>query len=520
MEIHHPEVVFTHLAIQAVALCVLLFFVVKWWIGHKTMPFFIRESTGKGKRNGWTWLLVACVLAAFVGLFVLISQAWLQVDDWWLVGIQTWQKRISGTGASLLFWNSRSGEFLIHLTGMSPERWEPRILNSLVVALAPLMLFRLCRTKKQRIDSWCGVLFYIFSFSLLMMNAHWKTYFHYANCANYVYPCVAALCLLGYYRPDAQDSPPSHLCCLWLFVLGCFCGGGAESLGITLSGILTVLFVLQKRGKIAPWSLQACAGYWGVLVGNVILYLAPALPMRTIMATSQIAFDAAVSGGDEVQQFLSNLSWQNMSAITGGGVIFIGRFSVVDRFLYFSSYLGERLLSCCWIGLAVFALLLVLHAVFGGRKSREVMLVSLAIAGVGLLMACMYLASCIPSPMSLFPPCMCLTVAVSVLFLNLESRMLRVAVSLVMLASCLVYLIPPGLEAAHYKKYELEQLARIEQQMADGKEDITLPVPFTQIPENRLELIAMPQFEASPQGQNSRWAAQYYKVKSLRQEAL
>lgn len=507
--------------IPSVVLPILIIALIGWY-KNRSLPFSCKSGGGKPAPALWKCMLALCCVMAYSGLFLIISAAWLQGDDWWILSLDSFEKHISAVFHCYLDWVSRIGEILVRSTGITYNRWEPRILNSLVLTLAPLALFRLCKREGQTIFSAGGVAFYVFALGITLLNMHlplWKNVYDYANCANYVYPSVATAFLLSFYRTDALKKQSSHILCIGLFLLGLICGWGTESGSAVLLPLMTLLLISAKTGKTHRWTPHACAGYLGVLVGCAFLFLSPALIRRTARTIVGMPLDVSSMTALQKQEFLQNLSPASIMQIRGeSNVLLIKDFPLFDRFWYFSSYWAERFLSSCWIGLtAVTILALLIIVAEPWKKAVRPLVGGILIAGIGVAMAASYLTTCIPSTMAFYPACFCITIAACFLYLRLRGKYLKPAASAVVLGISLYLFVPAGIEAWQYKHYEHERWANIQAQIAEGKRDIVLPPPYPIEPKDPFNLIRAYQLGEDPKAFPNNMAAGSLNVNSIRQ---
>lgn len=507
--------------IPSIVLPILIIALIGWY-KNRSLPFFSKNESATPSATPWKYVLALCCVIAYSGLFLIISAAWLQGDDWWLLGIDTIEEHISEVFHTYLDWVSRVGEVLIRATGITYNRWEPRILNSLVLTLAPLALFRLCKRGDQSIFSAGGVAFYVFALGITLLNMHlplWKNVYDYANCANYVYPSVATALLLSFYRTDALKKQSSHMLCIALFLLGLICGWGTEAGSAVLLPLMTLLLVSAKIGKTQRWTPHAYAGYFGALVGGAFLFLSPALIRRTARTIASMPLDVSSLTALQKQEFLQNLSPTSVLQIRGeSNVLLIKDFDLLDRFWYFSSYWAERFLSCCWIGLTavIVLVLLMLVTTRPQKKSLRPIAGGMLIAGTGVAMAASYLTTCIPSMMAFYPACFCITIAACFLYLRLQ-KYPKLACSAAVLGISLYLFVPAGYEAWQYKHYEHERWANIQAQIAEGKRDVILPPPYPTEPKDPFKLIKAHQLGEDPTFFPNNMAKRSLNIDSIRQ---
>ena len=492
------------------------------WRKRGQLPLFAASRNHSAPAVKWYWGLGACAFVSYVFLFSVISAAWMQGDDWWMLGSTGILDGLYGAFQTYLHWVSRVWEILVRTTGLSIERWQPRILNPLVLSLAPLALFALCKRREDSILSAKGLVFYAFAWAVLLMNTTLPSmwiFFDYANCANYVYSSVVAAWFLSYYRPDALQKESSHAQCAGMLFLGILAGWGAECIAAVICPLLTLWFLFSLfRGQEKRWSSHAYVGYWGFLIGNAMLLLSPALERRVERTMSGMQLDVSAMKAGEVQTFLEHLSWEKLSLISSEGAILIQDFSLFERFWYFSPFAAERLLSCCKIGLVVAGVLSLVMLIVQRKEALRTVGLAILIGGLSVAMLLAYLTSCIPSTMSFFPASFCLTVACCYVFLRLRGPIIRAVSALSMLVFAFVMILPSAIEAWQFKHYEIERWNNIQAQMAAGNQDIVLPRPYPVAPVDRLGMINTSPLQHDPDIFPNSMAAKALGVKSIRQE--
>lgn len=471
---------------------------------------FLQEGEGK-----WAVLLFAAVVAGGVSLFLLLSTAWTQGDDWRNIFCRgsALSSRIPNALDYYFGFVSRVGDIFIWLFGQSFARTETNAITALLAVAAPFAFFRLCRPAGVSIFSARGIAFYVFTFFLCLVGVcltPWRNYRCWAAVINYLVPTLATVFFLSCYRIDSLSGKDSKVRCLCLFVLGVFCGWGTECCSVLLIPGLTAYALYCRRRNIA-WATSRLFGWVGTWLGATLLFASPALANRSNAAREFVSANIAWLSPQQVQDFLSNLGWDSLNLLRGvGGVIFLGDFPFLAK-LHFLPFL----LECYWgqcapIGIVCLVVLTISGLLLHPAAWRTVAIVPLAGFGLATLMACSYLTSCIPLPMSFLPPCFVIVGTCCYLFLRVGKGVLLPSLFALGLAACsLALLVPAGLEASAYKKYEQALYAEAKRQADSGCMDIVLTYPFGQEPRNFLGLIKATSISDDPA--DNGWAGQVFR---------
>ena len=152
------------------------------------------------------------------------------------------------------------------------------------------------------------------------------------------------------------------------------------------------------------------------------------------------------------------------------------------------------------------------------------MLLAAAIYAFSWLSACSYLGGCVPSHMSFLPQSFMVVVACALMFLKLRGKFAPVllgGMTLIIVGMGLSRMVPAGLEAWQYKKYERERFAAIAEQKAAGCEILELPNPSWEVsPVDSLGLIRAMDFGSKISDYPNGPACYYFKVKGIKRAGV
>lgn len=451
-------------------------------------------------------------------MFLLLSASWTQGDDWRNIFCRgsALSSRIPNALDYYFNFVSRVGDLFIWLFGQSFARTETNALTALLTVTAPFAFFRLCHPVGTSIFSARGIAFYIFTFFLCLVGVclePWRNYRCWACVINYLLPTLATVCFLSCYRLDRLSGKDSKMRCLGLFALGLLCGWGTECCSALLIPALAGYALYCKRRKTA-WSASRLFGMVGTWLGATFLFASPALANRGNAAREFMPVKVAAFSPEQMEEFLSHLNWDTVNLLKGvGGVIFLGDFTVLGK-LHFLPFLLERYWQCCHIGVACLAVLAAASLLCKGKERGSATWRTVAIAvgggGISTLMACSYLASCIPFPTSFLPPCFVIVGTCCTCFLRVgKGVLLPSLLALGLAVYALSLFVPAGREAWNYKKYEQAQYAEAKRQADAGCTDITLPYPYEYEPENNMGLINAHTISNKPE--DNGWVGQVFR---------
>lgn len=479
----------------------------------------------------WCCLLSAVALLLYIALALLLSTAWLKGDDYASSllaarGIRTQiNTAINGYASHV----SRNGDILIKLMPLAENRWQVWILNPLVVLLVPYGLLRLTGNGRMRLYSPKGILFFILFFLLASLSCkitgNWRNYWCYAASANYLWPTVAAIYLISFYRKefriDGAISKPSLLLkCTALFLLGIYTGSGPECLSVILVplSLAWVIGRLWQRKRIAWGCLAASIGtIWGAF----FVYASPALFNRKISDAAFRQLHVNNLSYDQIVNFVQNLTWEKVCLLKDCSSVINFEGIPLWLHIYFLPWLAESYGECCCYTLITFALLFLLLLAKKQPQQKRIISIAAIYLVASSLSALAYLSACIPTAMSFLPAVYILLAGCAFLYQRLPYRWIpQSLITAACLTTALILLLPPGIEAWHYKKYERERAQYIRQQKAEGVDDVVVPPLFPKAPQDGIGLIGGMRggLNNTGGGYPNSDAARHYGIKSLSQQ--
>ncbi len=479
----------------------------------------------------WGAALIILSLALYGGLAVLLSTAWLKGDDFTSLNLNATApyERIFRALDGYSYWVSRNGDFIIRVTGFAENRWPLWVLNPLVSLLIPYGLWRLTGKKDESIASPKGIAFFLFSFSLALLSCrvfgYWRNYWCWAASANYLWPATALLFFLSYYRKgyevdgDGKKRLSSFLSSAGVFLLGMYVCSGCECLAVTVIPLLLVWLVckLWQKKRVAWGCLM---GILGSIWGGFFLFASPAIARRSADCAASRALDVGGMSYAEIVAFVQNLNQEKIALLMDETDIINLKGIPLWLHAYFLPWLAEEYGKCCLFTGTAFILLFALCLKRNDSRGR-VLLGSLFFALLSCYAAVAYLGGAIPSSMSFLPPVFFLLAGCSFLYLRLPYKWLpQVALSLLSLATALSILVPAGMEAWEYKKYEQVRVQCIRNQKAQGNRDVVVPRLFPVPPQDELGLIGGSGggFSPDPKEWPNSKAVDYYGIDTISQQ--
>ncbi len=132
-----------------------------------------------------------------------------------------------------------------------------------------------------------------------------------------------------------------------------------------------------------------------------------------------------------------------------------------------------------------------------------------------------YLGGAIPNPISFFPAILIAIIAACYAFIKIPAKTL--IVHSVLVASILAYtlscIIPSYIEAKQLKKYDSAWIAAAQEQIKNGKKNITIPSLFPYKPVDKLGLISPAVCLCEdPNATHNTWARGCFRVESIKVE--
>lgn len=470
--------------------------------------------------------LLGIGVACYAGLALLLYCAWLKGDDYAFIHDCGIGGRIEMWWQSYLKWVSRSGELVAHLLGISQNRWQVFILVPLLVVFAPALFFRMVSSKKQRLSSGKGRVFYVLCLSILILSTQmesWRIFYCFAASMNYLFPSLLAVLFLSFYNPrrwfltDPYVSRKDIGRSLVLFILGIYVCWGGESLSLIVLTLLIAWFLYRMLNRL-PIPPFCWLGSIGAVLGATALFAAPALKSRTIMDAQARALDISGMSQEQINLFIDNLNWEQVNLLKGGSSVIVLEGIPLWQHVHFLPYLLERYVTCSAYVMAAL-LICTLLCFINKQASRTAISVICGTLCVSLFGACAYLYSCIPTPMSFAPATLSLIGAIAYLYWNCNIPQIQLKVlSFLMLAIALYHTVPAGIEAWEYKPYEAARFKEITRQKEQGNQSIVLPAAYPETPEDSLGLIRRSDLKDRPDAYPNEMAAGVLNVKSIIQQ--
>jgi hypothetical protein len=124
----------------------------------------------------------------------------------------------------------------------------------------------------------------------------------------------------------------------------------------------------------------------------------------------------------------------------------------------------------------------------------------------------------VPGAISFLPPSFIIVAACVLLLVNLKGRFglpCTCMVVLVVVGTGMYLLLPPAIEAHHYKKYEHEKFAEIERQKAAGVKHVVLHRTWPAPPKDALGMICSMELGPDPEAYPNSCARHYYGVEGI-----
>lgn len=458
----------------------------------------------------------------YVLMSMLLYSSWVKGDDWAFINMSEDVSLYSRYRTALhryLTWVSRGGEFYGTLIGLSFNRWQNWFFVPLVSVFAPFAFFAMVKRPGDTIYSRTGVLFYISIFFLCLLGVNlpvWRNYWCYAAAVNYLFPTVLTVWFLSYYRTDRGAIYSKKTQCLALFVLGLLSGWGTECMTVTVLPLLSVwvFYNLLRKNRLP---LSSYWGYVGFLAGAFLLFASPALSMRNKQVTESLQGFVSSMNSDHLEHFLHNLNAETIELLRGvSGIISLKDIPIFSH-IYFIPYASQLFMSCCWVAMLVFTILIVIRFV-SKKESKKDLLVAMSFLLISWLCSFSYLAQCIPNTMSYLPPSFILIAGCGYLFIRTKFALFNAFLTAALLIFAGITFVPPGIEAWNYKKYEKMRHEQILSLKAQGVDHIVLERPYPTEPKDEISLIKRADLKDNPDKYPNQDVAHYYKVSTIRQK--
>ena len=461
----------------------------------------------------------------YSGLALLLYCAWFKGDDYAFYHENEIAERLMICWKSYISWVSRSGEVVAHLMGISKSRWEVFLLVPLIIVFAPVFFFNLVASSSQNLFSKKGHYFYILCVSLLLLSTtmnNWRIFYCFAASMNYLFPTISAIFLMSFYNhkrwKTEEECAPAILVTRTLsaLILGIYVCWGGESLSLMVLLVLTIWFAyrMAKRLPIPGFCWSGCIGS---VIGTTLLFAAPALKARSLLTAKNRTLDIASMNSEQINEFVSNLSWERVNVLHGGsGIISLDGIPLWQH-AYFLPYLLERY-SRCSVYILFTLLLFALLTLFNRQKSRIDICIIAGTLMVSLFGACAYLYSCIPTAMSFAPATIFLIGAIAYIYWNVNISFSKLKLFVIIVfATALYHLVPAGIEGWQYKPYEKCRFEEIARQKAQGIQDIILQPAYPHSPQDYLGLIKRGDLKESPCTYPNGMVMKALQVKSISQ---
>lgn len=469
----------------------------------------------------WLCVVVLVLMFSYISILLILKYGWLNGDEFVVLYLSSLPiaERFQIAGGSYFHWVSRAGELVCNIGGLHISRWQVYVINPLVLVSIPLVLWKTFGKPFVDIASMKGVLFILFVMSSLMAVDSvgiWKCYTNYAASANYLWPTWVTFVFLCFFNPANWNKQLSSISfCLVAFIVGLLSGWGTECISVILFPVLlTWLIVREKKSLYIPRCVYV--GLIGYVWGMMMLFLSTAHAARAAKAA------AFRSIQPENMSFMEAYDW--VSTLTADKLDMLGHpnVSLQGIPLVLHVYFFEPLAQLLWAESAFYTYLLMSLVAFllfsKVENKRKILWGALLCVCLAWIMACAYLAQCIPTEMSFMPPAFFILCGCSYLFLKLleQSRIMSRIMLLILMVIAIINFVPSLLEAYRYKQYEQTQYVRIESAVRRGQTEILLPAPYDSEPINKLRLINTVHITDSENSYTNKHMAEFYGVKSIK----
>ena len=480
-------------------------------------------------RRNWCVCLVALLVSCLVvyGCFsYFISLAWFKGDDYLFATHDVFSlSHLYGAIHAYLNRVSRVGEIMAYLLGIMDNRWQHWVLTPIFLVVLPFALVRLV-CKEFNWGSIRGLMVFwsvvFLALQSTQTEGYWRSFWCFAAAANYFWSTVVVFCFLPVFFSWKWGEVGQRGWRKWLgvmlaFVLGVYSGWGSEAMTVTLLPLISCWMVYQKL-KGSRISMKCWSGFLGFCLGAFFLFASPALGRRAVGAAHTRALDVSAMSPEDISTFVQNLTPEKIHMLVdGSGVVNLQGIPLWEH-IYFLPYLAGEYWSCChyptWILLVLAGLTLLLRP--GHWRRTLAIAASMYLVSWGC--ACSYLGGAVPSSMSFLPPSFIIGAACVLLLVNLKGRFSQPCVCMVVLlvvGTGLHLLLPPAIEAHHYKKYEHEKFAEIERQKAAGVKQVVLHRTWPAPPKDALGMICSMELGPDPEAYPNSSARHFYGVEGI-----
>lgn len=505
-----------------------LYITVKRYNKGKELVEGNEEIKSSSRRCLWGLAIIAFAVLIGGSLSLFLSTSWISLDAWGFIPYASLSSRLHDACFSYMSHVSRSGEFVLHLIGISENQWQSCLFTPIAYLLIPVAMLRLIGERNTALLSRKGFLFFSFSLLLLIISSNIRkhsfcNFFQLPIAANYLWPLPFVFYFLSCYRKkcilNAESSDVvSYVKRMFIFVMGLFACWGPECVCVMIIPIVTAwgVYTMCRREKIAESCLW---GYLGALWGAFLLFASPALQNRALVGKCCRNVDFGEMSSAELERYFRSLDIIfDVSDFKDGTHCVNFSDLPLHYHLYFLPRMSLTLWGCGQLVLAVFAVLFIFACAKKYQNRGRIIMSSLLVLCGGYVCASSYLMSCIPTAPSFHPPVIAFALAAAVLFYHLPYRLLPQLMLIVGMAGYILYVLAPvGIEQWNYKRYETERFAEIHRQQQEGEEYIVLPHPSVNLPDS-FGMLAQHQLEEGFDGYPNTAAAKRYGVKGLRQK--
>ncbi len=486
----------------------------------------VQESCGKRK---WWVCLVALLVSCLVtyGLFsYMLSLAWFKGDDYLFATHDVFSlSHLYGAIHAYLNRVSRVGEIIANLLGIMDNRWQHWVLTPIFLVVLPFALVRLV-CKQFNWGTIRGLMIFLFVVFLALQSVrtdgYWRSFWCFAAAVNYFWPMVVIFAFLPVFFPWKWGEAGLSGWRKWFsmmlpFILGVYSGWGSEAMTVTLLPLIICWLVyLKLKGKRV--SMRCWSGFFGFCLGAFFLFASPALGRRAVGSAQARALDVLAMSPEDISAYVENLTPEKIHMLVdGSGVVNLQGIPLWEH-IYFLPYLAEEYWGCCnyptFILLVLAGLTLLLRPEHW--KRNLVLAASMYLVSWGC--ACSYLMGAVPGAISFLPPSFIIVAACVLLIVNLKGHFglpCTCMVVLVVVGTGMYLLLPPAIEAHHYKKYEHEKFAEIERQKAAGVKHVVLHRTWPAPPKDALGMICSMELGPDPEAYPNSCARHYYGVEGI-----
>lgn len=479
------------------------------------------------KEEEYPYLLALICFVTYVGVALVIYGTWYKGGDLIFAGNEGIRSKLTAIFASYTHWVSRSGELAAYAFGSPQNRWQMTCFIPAAVVCAPFVIIRLVTRSGISMSTTRGICFFVFCSCLLListsMTKEWYIFYAYSVSMNYLFPCILGILFLSYYNYNrwktrgVQNRTISSSYSVICFFLGLYVCWGGEALSLIIHTAL-IVWVFQRMRKSLEIPSFCWHGVQGAVLGSTMLFAAPALSSRTKIVNQTKSLDVSQFSPEEMLNFVTNLTWEKVELLKGTSEIITLNDIPFWQHLFFLPYLLERYVQCSIYVITVLGILLIFLLTDSAKNKRKHLLILSGAISLSLIGACAYLYSCIPNQTSYFPATMVLLCGVAYLYWNCKMTFFKSFILVMAVATVsLSYLVPAGVEAWQYKKYERMRNEEIARQKAKGLRHIVLPPPYEKEPDDPLGLITKWDLNEDATQWPNPCAAKAYQVESISQ---